>query len=75
MNEAVSLQLAGLQAQVLWGDYTSTLPNRYDELEQYLPARILAGNRAKTREDWKRAIGEAHKVRSHSQDTAGLIPM
>ena len=65
MNEAVSLQLAGLQAQVLWGEFNPSLPNRYDEIEQYLPQRIIQGNRSYTREDWKRAIGESHKVRSH----------
>ena len=68
MNEAVALQLAGLQAQVLWGDYTTTLPTRYDEIEQYLPSRIILGNRRKTREDWKRALGDAHKVRGTLAD-------
>ena len=62
VNEAVALQLAGLQAQVLWGDYSSSLTNRYDEIENFLPERIIAGNPSKTRDEWKHAIGDAHKV-------------
>lgn len=63
MNEAVSLQLAGLQSQVLWGDYEPAMHSRYSEIENYLPKRIITGNRSKTREDWKAAIGDAHRVR------------
>lgn len=62
MNEAVALQLAGLQAQVLFGDHAPSITSRYDEIEQFLATRIVQGNRAKTREDWKRDIEEAHKV-------------
>ena len=63
MNEAVSLQLAGLQAQVLWGTFDPNLTSRYDEIEQFLPMRIIQSNKSKTRDDWKKAIGNAHKVR------------
>ena len=62
MNEAVALQLAGLQSQVLWGDHNPSMHTRYDETETYLPQRIISGNRTKTRDDWKAAIGEAHRV-------------
>lgn len=62
VNEAVALQLAGLQAQVLWGAFDPNLFSRYDEVEQFLPVRIIAGNKSKTRDDWKKAIGHAHKV-------------
>ena len=62
VNEAVALQLAGLQAQVLFGDHAPSITSRYDEIEQYLAPRIIQGNRAKTREEWKRGIEEAHKV-------------
>ena len=58
----VALQLAGLQVQVLWGDYDPALSTRYDEIEQYLHQRIIADNPTKTREDWKKAIAAAHKV-------------
>lgn len=61
VNEAVALQLAGLQAQVLFGDHAPSITSRYDEIEQFLATRIVQGNRAKTREDWKRDIEEAHK--------------
>ena len=66
MNEAVALQLAGLQAQVLWGTFDPNLTSRYDEIEQFLPLRIVQSNKSKTREDWKKAIGNAHKVKSHN---------
>lgn len=62
VNEAVALQLAGLQAQVLWGTFDPNLTSRYDEIEQFVPLRIIQTNKSKTREDWKRAIGNAHKV-------------
>lgn len=64
VNEAVALQLAGLQAQVLWGDFTQSQTNRYDEIENFLPERIVSSSRSRTREEWKAAIGEAHKVGS-----------
>lgn len=63
VNEAVALQLAGLQAQVLWGAFDANLISRYDEIEQFIPVRIISSNKSKTREDWKKAIGNAHKVR------------
>lgn len=63
VNEAVALQLAGLQAQVLWGTFDPNLTSRYDEIEQFLPLRIVQSNKSKTREDWKKAIGNAHKVK------------
>lgn len=62
VNEAVALQLAGLQAQVLWGTFDPNLTARYDEIEQFVPLRIIQTNKSKTREDWKKAIGNAHKV-------------
>lgn len=62
MNENVALQLAGLQAQVLWGDYSAAMASRYDEVEQYLPERLIVNNRTHTRDDLKTAIAEAHKV-------------
>lgn len=62
MNENVALQLAGLQAQVLWGNFDPALCSRYNEVEQYLHTRIISSNKSKTREDWKKGIAEAHKV-------------
>ena len=47
---------------MLWGDFDPRLLSRYNEVEQYLTERIVKGNRSNTREDWKQAIAEAHKV-------------
>ena len=66
INQDVALQLAGLHAQVLWGDHVQGMGSRYDEVEQYLHPRITAEDRNKTREDWKKAIAVAHKVRHGS---------
>ncbi len=65
MNEAVALQLAGLQAQVLWGDFSSLQTNRYDDIENFLSDRIVSANRSRTRGEWKVALGDAHKVSVH----------
>ena len=62
VNEAVALQLAGLHAQVLWGEYNKDMGTRYNEIEQFLPQRIISGNKTKTREGWKQAIAQAHEV-------------
>lgn len=66
MNEKVALQLAGLHAQVLWGSYDPNRHTRYNELEQYIHPRILASNKMKTREDWKKDIGQAHEVNTNN---------
>ena len=62
VNEAVALQQAGLQAQVLWGNYDHPKMSRYDEIENYLPNRIITSGITHTREEWKRLIADAHKV-------------
>lgn len=62
MNVGVALQQAGLQAQVLWGNYEPSMHSRYDEIEDYLPDRIIASGKTRTREEWKRAIADAHRV-------------
>ena len=48
---------------MLWGAFDANMTSRYDDIEQYVPTRIIVSNKSKTREDWKRAIGNAHKVR------------
>ncbi len=58
----MALQLAGLHAQVLWGEYDKTLMNRYDEVEQYIHSRIMAENKTRTFDDWKKEIAKAHNV-------------
>jgi myosin-7 len=63
VTEKVALQLAGLQGQVLFGEYEDGKMNRYDDLEQFLPARII-NNRGivppRSREGWKMEIADAH---------------
>ena len=67
LNQEVALQLAGLHAQVLWGDHVHGMESRYDEVEQYLHPHIITEDRNKTRDDWKKAIAAAHKVRQSRQ--------
>lgn len=63
-TERVALQLAGLQAQILWGDYDEEKMSRYDDLESYLPERIIS-NRGitppRSREGWKLEIADSHR--------------
>ena len=35
--------------------------SRYEEIEQFLPERIIKGNRSRTREDWVHSIAHAHE--------------
>ena len=63
MTEKVALQLAGLQAQVLWGEFDPRAMSRYSDVESYLPQRILTENRRMSEEEWKGALAGAHKVR------------
>lgn len=58
VSEKVALQLAGLQAQVIWGDYQDNKDFRYEEAKQYLCERILKEEPDK---DWAEAIAEAHR--------------
>ena len=58
----MALQLAGLQAQVLWGQFDRVLMNRYEEINQYLPHRIIAGDKTRTPSEWSKKIAEAHEV-------------
>ncbi|GAB1607514.1 unconventional myosin-X isoform X1 [Argonauta hians] len=58
VSEKVALQLAGLQAQVIWGDYHENKDFRYGEAKQYLCERILEAEQSK---DWGNAIAEAHE--------------
>ncbi|XP_036363572.1 unconventional myosin-X isoform X4 [Octopus sinensis] len=58
VSEKVALQLAGLQAQVIWGDYHENKDFRYGEAKQYLCERILEADMSK---DWGNSIAEAHE--------------
>lgn len=56
------MQLAGLHAQVLWGDYDSKLKSRYNDLEQYLHPRLMGETKNRSDDEWKNEIGKAHNV-------------
>jgi myosin-7 len=61
VNERVALQLAGLQAQVAWGDAKPSSLERYEEIDAYLPHRIHMSNTSRTPEDWQKLLFEAHR--------------
>ncbi|XP_065184924.1 unconventional myosin heavy chain 6-like [Sycon ciliatum] len=60
VNEKVALQLAGLQLQVLWGDYEPGKDTRYNEPASHIPSRILE-DKPRSTEMWSAALSEAHR--------------
>ena len=46
-----------------------SMMSRYDEIEQFLHPRVINEERNKTREDWKKAIANAHKVHMYAKTT------
>lgn len=58
VSDKVALQLAGLQAQVVLGDYQEGKGQRYNEVEQYLCKRILSHKN----QDWSQQVAIAHRV-------------
>ncbi|ESO93643.1 hypothetical protein LOTGIDRAFT_119149, partial [Lottia gigantea] len=57
ISDKVALQLAGLQAQVIWGTYEEDKQFRYGEADQYLCKRILASSGR----NWSKEVAKAHK--------------
>ncbi|XP_070180656.1 myosin-I heavy chain-like [Littorina saxatilis] len=57
VSDKVALQLAGLQAQVIWGPYGDDKEFRYSEADQYLCKRILASSG----KNWSQEVAKAHK--------------
>ncbi|XP_041351468.1 unconventional myosin-VIIb-like isoform X2 [Gigantopelta aegis] len=57
VSEKVALQLAGLQAQVIWGEFEEDKSFRYSEAEQYLSKRILSSSGR----NWSVEVAKAHK--------------
>nr|XP_034326517.1 myosin-I heavy chain isoform X5 [Crassostrea gigas] len=57
VSDKVALQLAGLQAQVVCGEYEEGKDNRYSEAELFLCKRILA----QPGRDWNEEIAGAHR--------------
>nr|XP_022328923.1 unconventional myosin-VIIb-like isoform X7 [Crassostrea virginica] len=57
VSDKVALQLAGLQAQVVCGEYEEGKDNRYSEAELFLCKRIIA----QPGRDWNEEIASAHR--------------
>lgn len=60
-TEKVALQMAGLQAQVIWGDADDKMVSRYEDIGSYLPWRIQMEHPNRTKEQWVKALLKAHK--------------
>lgn len=58
VSDKVGLQLAGLQAQVIWGKFEPGKEFRYSEANQYLCKRILASSG----KNWSQEVVKAHIV-------------
>ncbi|KAL8585216.1 hypothetical protein ACOMHN_013231 [Nucella lapillus] len=56
VSDKVALQLAGLQAQVIWGPFEGDKEFRYSEADQYLCKRILASSG----KNWSQEVARAH---------------
>ncbi|CAL1545802.1 unnamed protein product [Lymnaea stagnalis] len=56
VSDKVGLQLAGLQAQVIWGQFETNKEFRYSEADQYLCKRILASSGR----NWSQEVAKAH---------------
>ncbi|XP_076464756.1 myosin-VIIa-like [Babylonia areolata] len=56
VSDKVALQLAGLQAQVIWGPFEDDKEFRYSEADQYLCKRILASSG----KNWSQEVARAH---------------
>jgi len=62
VNDKIALLLAGLQAQVLWGDAEGDKLSRYEDIESYLPQRVREGDATKSRVQWCKDIFDAHNA-------------
>ncbi|XP_062572386.1 myosin-I heavy chain-like isoform X2 [Saccostrea cucullata] len=69
VSDKVALQLAGLQAQVVCGNYEEGKDNRYSEAEQFLCKRIIN----QPGRDWNEEIASAH--RHYGKDKSELEAM
>jgi len=62
VTEKTSLQLAGLQCQVMFGDFTEEgSSKKYSDLDVFLPMRIRSQQQNRSEEDWQRMLMTAHK--------------
>jgi len=60
VSESTALKLAGLQAQVTWGDAKLDTMTRYEDVMSFLPVRIIRSPPERSREHWMQAIYNAH---------------
>lgn len=68
VSEATALKLAGLQAQIVWGDakpYTAGAENRYEDIDSFLCWRIRnspprPGMERRTPQQWMKELYNAH---------------
>jgi myosin-7 len=60
VNTTVALQLAGLQAQILWGEADPSKATRYEELERYIPWRIRQQQAQMGKKEWMQNLYTAH---------------
>ncbi|KJE90233.1 myosin-X [Capsaspora owczarzaki ATCC 30864] len=64
VTDKIALQLAGLQAQINWGEHETGKDSRYEDLEFYLPERLINNvgtDKKRTREEWQAEIGASHR--------------
>ncbi|RWS10167.1 unconventional myosin-X-like protein [Dinothrombium tinctorium] len=63
VSERIALQLSGLQAQVLLGEYIEGRGvENYDDIENYLCARVRKANANRSTNEWASKIAEAHRM-------------
>eukprot|EP00036_Acanthoecidae_sp_10tr_P012400 CAMPEP_0206295594 /NCGR_PEP_ID=MMETSP0106_2-20121207/5245_1 /ASSEMBLY_ACC=CAM_ASM_000206 /TAXON_ID=81532 /ORGANISM="Acanthoeca-like sp., Strain 10tr" /LENGTH=2074 /DNA_ID=CAMNT_0053726249 /DNA_START=150 /DNA_END=6370 /DNA_ORIENTATION=- len=69
ITDADALRLAGLQAQVNWGEADKSKLTRYNDIYAYLPRRLAQSKNDGEPEFWKEQLFEAHQ--KYGRDTKG----
>lgn len=66
VSERIALQLAGLQAQVLMGDFVEGRIRNYEDVENYISARVrrTAGHSSM---EWAVKISDAHRLHGYGK--------
>lgn len=72
VDEAGALMLAGLQAQVTFGDADKSMLSRYERIDGYLPWRIHQSRPQKTQKQWMEKLFHAHDQYGRGNDGSGL---
>ncbi|KAH9518288.1 TRAFAC class myosin-kinesin ATPase super [Dermatophagoides farinae] len=68
VSERIALQLAGLQAQVLMGDFVEGRIRSYEDVENYISARVrrAAGHSSM---EWAVKIADAHRLHGYGKSS------